>query len=51
MFSEGGPLGFQGVAQDYVPDGDGWFWEEPDGDNWSRITQLEENWYLYEMHF
>ena len=51
MFSKGGPLGFQGVAQDHAPDGNGWFWEEPDGDNWSRITQLDENWYLYEMHF
>lgn len=51
MFCRSGPLGFQGVSQDHVPDGDGWLWEEPDGDNWSRIVPLEENWYLYEMRF
>ena len=50
-YSEYGPVGFEAVALDYVPDGDGWFWKEPDGDNWSRVTPLEENWYLYEMHF
>lgn len=51
MFSQGGPLGFQGVALNYAPDGGGWLWEEPGGDNWSRVTPLAENWYLYEMHF
>ena len=51
MFSRGGPLGFQGVALNYAPDGGGWLWEEPGGDNWSRVTPLAENWYLYEMHF
>ena len=50
-YSEYGPVGFQSVALDYVPDGDGWFWEESVGDNWSRVTPLEGNWYLYEMHF
>ena len=50
-YSEYGPVGFQAAAVDYVQDGDGWFWEEPGGDNWSRVTPLEENWYLYEMHF
>ena len=50
-FSEHGPVGFESVAVDYTPDGNGWFWAEPDGDNWSRVTPLEENWYLYEMHF
>ena len=51
MFSEGGPLGFQGVPLDYTPDGNGWSWEEPDGDNRSHIIPLEENWYLYHIHF
>ena len=50
-YSEYGPVGFQGAAVDYAPDGAGWFWKEPGGDNWSRVILLEENWYLYEMHF
>ena len=50
-YSEYGPVGFQAGAVDYAPDGDGWFWRESNGDNWSRVTPLEENWYLYEMHF
>ena len=50
-YSEYGPVGFEAGAVDYAPDGDGWFWKEPGGDNWSRVTLLEENWYLYEMHF
>ena len=50
-YSEHGPVGFQAAAVDYAADGDGWLWKEPGGDNWSRVTPLEENWYLYEMHF
>lgn len=50
-FSRGGSVGLDGVALDYVPHGGGWLWEESGGDNWSRVIRLEENWYLYEMHF
>lgn len=50
-FSRGGPVGLDGVALDYVEDGDGWLWRESGGDNWSRVTPLGECWYLYEMHF
>ena len=45
------PVGFQGTMFDGTWDGEGWHWEEPEGDNWSYITQLDEHWYAYEMHF
>ncbi len=45
------PVGFQGMRADGVWDGGGWLWEEADGDNWSYITELDEHWYAYEMHF
>lgn len=49
-FSRDGPVGFQGEMPEATGQ-DSWYWAEPDGDNWSRITQLAENWFLYEMHF
>lgn len=45
------PVGFQGVEQEFVRDGEGWLWEEPEGDNWCRVTPLADHWYFYEMHF
>lgn len=50
-FSRDGPVGFQGEVPRKAGQGS-WYWKEPNsGDNWSRITQLAENWYLYEIHF
>lgn len=50
-FSRDGPVGFQGEVPRKTGEGS-WYWKEPNsGDNWSRITQLAENWYLYEIHF
>ena len=45
------PVGFQGVALDYVWDGGGWVWWEPGGDNQSCLMPLAPHWYAYEMRF
>lgn len=45
------PVGFQGLDLDYTWDGEGWYWQEENSDNVSRVTKLDNNWYLYEMSF
>lgn len=45
-------LGFQGSRlEGWIPDRDGWRWEESGGDNRCYVRELDENWYYYEMKF
>ena len=45
------PVGFQGVELDFIQDGDGWIWREPNGDNCNQTERITEHWFWFKMSF
>lgn len=45
------PIGFQGTELAFIPNGDGWIWQETDGDNHEQTERIMTHWFWFEMSF
>lgn len=45
------PLGFQEADMEFIPQENGWYWEESDGNNRMYTEKITDHWYWYDMHF
>ena len=36
---------------EFIPQENGWYWEESDGNNRMYTEKINDHWYWYDMHF